>query len=101
WTAASPARRSLECIAFRGRASERVERKEASMKDSGRLLWLAVGLILGVLGTGIYFGLSKPVQAASTDRFEDYILCTGAVAVQPRAPTDGVWVLDYRTGKLR
>ena len=27
-------------------------------------------------------------------------MCTGAVAVNPRAPTDGVWLLDYRAGKL-
>src|SRR5205807_9777844 len=30
----------------------------------------------------------------------DYIMSTGAVAVNPRAPTDGVWLLDYRAGKL-
>jgi hypothetical protein len=27
-------------------------------------------------------------------------MCTGAVAVRPGAPTDGVWVLDYKAGKL-
>ena len=26
--------------------------------------------------------------------------CTGAVSVNPKAPTDGVWMLDYRGGKL-
>ena len=41
------------------------------------------------------------MQAAATcDRFEDYIMCTGACAVNPRSPTDGVWLLDYRAGKL-
>jgi hypothetical protein len=69
------------------------------MKDVGRFLWLTAGLVLGVLGAGLYFGKSAPVFAAN-DRFEDYILCTGPVAVAPRAPTDGVWLLDYRAGKL-
>jgi hypothetical protein len=69
------------------------------MKDLGRFLWLAAGLFLGVMGGALYFGRLEPVQA-SNDRFEDYILSTGPVAVAPRAPTDGVWLLDYRAGKL-
>ena len=27
-------------------------------------------------------------------------MCTGAVSVNPKVPTDGVWMLDYRGGKL-
>jgi hypothetical protein len=27
-------------------------------------------------------------------------MCTGTVATNPRVPTDGVWLLDYRSGKL-
>ena len=27
-------------------------------------------------------------------------MCTGAVATRPGAPTDGVWILDYKAGKL-
>jgi hypothetical protein len=69
------------------------------MRDSGRLLWLAVGLLLGAVGMAIYLGQGGSARAAN-DRFEDYILCTGPVAVTPRAPTDGVWLLDYRSGKL-
>lgn len=69
------------------------------MKDAGRLLWLTAGLLLGAAGAGLYFGPGRPAQAAN-DRYEDYILCTGAVAVTPRAPTDGIWLLDYRSGKL-
>jgi hypothetical protein len=69
------------------------------MRDSGRLLWLTVGLVLGAIGMGIYLGQDRTAQAAN-DRFEDYILCTGPCAVAPRAPTDGVWLLDYRSGKL-
>jgi hypothetical protein len=70
------------------------------MKDVGRFVWLAVGLVLGAVTVGAYLGQSKPAQAACGDRFEDYIMCTGTVAVAPNAPTDGVWLLDYRTGKL-
>jgi hypothetical protein len=69
------------------------------MRDSGRLLWLGVGLVLGALGAGMYLSQGRPVQAGN-DRYGDYIMATGAVAVNPRAPTDGVWLLDYRTGKL-
>jgi hypothetical protein len=69
------------------------------MRDTGRLLWLMVGLLLGGGGMAIYLAAGRPAQAAN-DRFEDYVLCTGAVAVTPRAPTDGVWLLDYRSGKL-
>jgi hypothetical protein len=70
------------------------------MKDCGRLLWLLVGLVLGGGGVAVYLGQSRPAQAATCDRCEDYILCTGSVAVNARAPTDGVWLLDYRAGKL-
>ncbi len=69
------------------------------MKDTGRFLWLTAGLLLGVVSAGVYFGQPRTVLAAN-DRFEDYIMCTGAVGITPRAPTDGVWLLDYRTGKL-
>jgi hypothetical protein len=69
------------------------------MKDTGRLLWLTTGLLLGALGAALYFAAGPQAQA-SNDRFEDYIMCTGAVGISPRAPTDGVWLLDYRAGKL-
>ncbi|MFO0930344.1 MAG: hypothetical protein U0736_25505 [Gemmataceae bacterium] len=69
------------------------------MTDRTRLLWLMVGLLLGGAGASLYLG-SHPVARAGNDRFEDYILCTGAVGVNPKAPTDGVWLLDYRGGKL-
>ena len=69
------------------------------MKDSGRLLWLTTGLLLGAVGAALYFGGGMTARA-SNDRFEDYILCTGAVGITPRAPTDGIWLLDYRSGKL-
>jgi hypothetical protein len=68
-------------------------------KDIGRLLWLAAGLALGVAGAWLVLGRARPAEA-SNDRYEDYILCTGPVAIAPRAPTDGIWLLDYRAGKL-
>jgi hypothetical protein len=69
------------------------------MRDSGRLLWLATGLLLGASGAWLAFGPGRRAEAAN-DRFEDYVMCTGSVATSPRAPTDGVWLLDYRSGKL-
>jgi hypothetical protein len=69
------------------------------MRDTGRFLWLGAGLVLGVVGTWLYLDQARPVQAGN-DRHDDYILATGAVSVNPRAPTDGVWLLDYRAGKL-
>jgi len=69
------------------------------MTDRGRLLWLAVGLLLGAAAT-MMATTELPVARAGNDRYEDYVLCTGAVAVNPRSPTDGVWILDYRAGKL-
>jgi hypothetical protein len=69
------------------------------MKDIGRLLWLVAGLALGVAGAWLVLSGARPAEA-SNDRYEDYILCTGPVAIAPRAPTDGIWLLDYRAGKL-
>jgi len=76
------------------------------MKDSSRLLWLAAGLLLGVAATAVYLGQTKPVLAAN-DRYEDYIMCTGTVSTtviggraKLNSPLDGVWLLDYRSGKL-
>lgn len=80
------------------------------MNRSSVLVGGIVGLALGIVGTVFCAGpVSRVVrnnaetaalQAGNSDRFEDYVMCTGAVAVNPRAPTDGVWVLDYRAGKL-
>jgi hypothetical protein len=69
------------------------------MKEFGRLFWMIAGLVLGVVGAALYLGMVRPAEAAN-DRFEDFILCTGPVAIAPLAPTDGVWLLDYRAGKL-
>lgn len=69
------------------------------MRNSGRFLWLITGLVLGLVSAVLYLRPGS-ANAGSNDRFEDYIMCTGAVGVTARAPTEGVWLLDYRNGKL-
>jgi hypothetical protein len=69
------------------------------MSDRARLFWLLVGVTLGSAAV-LFFGANQPRVMAANDRYEDYILCTGAVSIVPRSPTDGVWLLDYRAGKL-
>lgn len=69
------------------------------MKWSNRSMGVAAGLIIG-LGVGLaYRGIHQPVWAM-VDRHEDSIMCTGPVSVGAGAKTDGVWLLDYRTGRL-
>src|SRR5436305_7518395 len=75
------------------------------MKPAGRSFTLGVGVGLGVVGTALYQQSQPAAQARPNDRFEDYVMCTGACAVSPLnprmpIPTDGVWLLDYRSGKL-
>src|SRR5256885_8907502 len=70
------------------------------MKPAGHYLSLGLGAALGVVGTVLYQGSPPAAQGRPNDRFEDYVMSTGACAVNPRAPSDGVWLLDYRSGKL-
>lgn len=71
------------------------------MKDTGRLFWLIVGMVLGGAGVTAWVARPQAARAESSDRFEDYVLCTGPVTGGPRTTTlDGVWLLDYRAGKL-
>ncbi len=70
------------------------------MKSAGQFFFLCTGLVLGVFGSALYFGPPRPLEARPNDRYEDYVMATGACAVNPRSPTDGVWLLDYRSGKL-
>ena len=70
------------------------------MKDWGRMLWLGLGLALGVAATLIgYHANSKPALAFN-DRTEDYIMTTGSMTIGPNVTVDGIWILDYRAGKL-
>ena len=70
------------------------------MKNSGRFLWLVAGLVLGITGAAASTCGPAWLTPAATIGSKDYILCTGAVGVTSRTPTDGVWLLDYRNGKL-
>jgi hypothetical protein len=70
-----------------------------TVKDSGRLLWLGVGLLLGGLAVALWLG-HQPQARAANDRYDDYIMCTGTVKINPAVQTDGIWLLDYRAGKL-
>lgn len=64
------------------------------------LATLVVGIAMGVTGGWwLTKGTVNHVWAAN-DRHEDYIMTTGTVLVNRRVPTDGVWMLDYRTGRL-
>jgi hypothetical protein len=69
------------------------------VKERGRLLWLTAGLVLGVIGAWQFLNPTQEARA-NNDRYDDFILCTGEVADRKGAPTEGVWLLDYRTGKL-
>jgi hypothetical protein len=71
-----------------------------AMKLSGQLAAAAVGVGLGAVATMFYLGQPRPAAAGSNDRFQDYAIATGPVSLNPRQQTDGVWLLDYRSGKL-
>ncbi len=58
------------------------------------------GMALGMVATMFYCGQPRSVGAASNDRYQDYVMSTGAVTINPRIQTDGVWLLDYKSGKL-
>jgi hypothetical protein len=70
------------------------------MKTLSQLVFLVTGIATGVVGTTLYLGQPRPATAASNDRYQDTIMATGAVSVNPRIQTDGVWLLDYKAGKL-
>jgi hypothetical protein len=68
-------------------------------RHTGRVLWLASGIALGI-GLAMFVFSSDRRALAANDRYEDYIMCTGAAATTPRSVTDAVWLLDYRSGRL-
>jgi hypothetical protein len=64
-----------------------------------RWMWLMTGLAIGAVV--VMLTVRSPKYAyAGNDRFEDYIMCTGPVTVLPNFQTDGIWLLDYRGGRL-
>ncbi len=70
------------------------------MKTVGKFVCASLGVAAGIVGTMFYLGQPRPLVAASNDRYQDNIMATGAVSLNPRIQTDGVWLLDYRAGKL-
>jgi hypothetical protein len=54
----------------------------------------------GVVIAMFFMNQTRQAEASSTDRYQDFILTTGAVSVNPKIQTDGVWLLDYKSGKL-
>ncbi len=54
----------------------------------------------GVAAALFFLAPTRPAGAASNDRYQDSIMATGAVSVSPKIQTDGVWLLDYKSGKL-
>jgi hypothetical protein len=70
------------------------------MHAVGRFGFLAAGMAVGVVAAMFYLGQPRPAGAASNDRYQDTIMSTGAVSIHPRVQTDGVWLLDYKAGKL-
>jgi hypothetical protein len=70
------------------------------MQAAGRFGFLAAGIAVGMAAAMFYLGQPRPAGAASNDRYQDTIMATGAVSINPRIQTDGVWLLDYKAGKL-
>jgi hypothetical protein len=72
------------------------------MRESGRWLWLAVGVVLGGAGVALYLSSTRTALAGGcSDRYEDFVMCTGAASISGKTPTDAVWLLDYKAGKLQ
>ena len=65
-----------------------------------RLLTLAAGGAVGAALAAGYVSAPQPAKASGIDRFQDYVMATGAVSLSARTQVDGVWMLDYRAGKL-
>lgn len=70
------------------------------MRGLGQAAFVVLGAGVGVIATMLYLGQPRQAGAASNDRYQDFIMATGAVSVNPKVQTDGVWLLDYKTGKL-
>ncbi len=70
------------------------------MRTAWQAVIVALAAASGVVTTLFFLAPPRQVGAASTDRYQDYVMATGAVALNPKIQTDGVWLLDYKSGKL-
>ena len=70
------------------------------MRTAFQAVVAALAGVAGVAATLFFVGQPPQVGAASNDRYQDFIMATGAVSVNPKVQTDGVWLLDYKAGKL-
>lgn len=61
---------------------------------------VAVAGACGVAAALFFLTPPRQAGAASNDRYQDFIMATGAVSLNPKIQTDGVWLLDYKSGKL-
>ncbi len=71
------------------------------MGGKNRLMWIFLGTIVGATLVTCWNLGTRKVHAATSDRHKDFIICTGAASITNRVQTDGVWILDYRSGKLK
>lgn len=69
------------------------------MKDYLMVAFLLVGIGVGYLLSGSQSEPFKVVDAGDS-RYQDFMISTGRVSIGQNIPTEGVWLLDYRTGKL-
>jgi hypothetical protein len=69
------------------------------MRGASHLFTVVIGTGLGACACLGFLSSPRPL-AAGNDRHDNYIICTGASGVNPRSPLDGVWLLDYKQGKL-
>ncbi len=69
------------------------------MQNMGRAFWLTFGVALGIAMT-IYLRPAPQAVWAGNDRHEDYIMATGPISLGVNVTCDGIWLLDYRAGKL-
>jgi hypothetical protein len=71
-------------------------------RATGVLCGVAAGLGVGVgaVVAVLWMSTPAPVKAAGNDRYDDYVIATGAVNINPKVQSDGVWLLDYKSGKL-
>jgi hypothetical protein len=66
----------------------------AALKDR-RLVWLALGALLGVAAGGLW--PPTPIHAVATDRLDNFAMATGHLDDE----TEAVYFLDFLTGELK